>query len=261
MVRALRSHRRGRRFKSYIVHHLNNMINLEEQIKLLVEMQGLDTQIFKLEGELTAIPLEIKKMEEDFKEKTANLKKLEEGLKALQVKRKEREGDLESKEGTIKKYQIQLYQLKTNKEYATMQEEIGRVKADNSVIEEEIIRLLDQIDAENRMIQKEKEFLKAEEIKLSAEKKDREDKSKRIETELKDRNLQREALAVKVDKMILVKYERIINSKEGLAVVPVRTDACQGCFRIMPPQVINEIKMKTDLIFCDNCARILYIEE
>jgi predicted nucleic acid-binding Zn-ribbon protein len=29
----------------------------------------------------------------------------------------------------------------------------------------------------------------------------------------------------------------------------------------MPPQVINEIQMKSALIFCENCARILYIEE
>jgi predicted nucleic acid-binding Zn-ribbon protein len=29
----------------------------------------------------------------------------------------------------------------------------------------------------------------------------------------------------------------------------------------MPPQVINEIKMKSSLVFCENCARILYIEE
>ena len=57
------------------------------------------------------------------------------------------------------------------------------------------------------------------------------------------------------------KYERIIKSKDGLAVVTIANDACQGCFRVMPPQVVNEIKMNDELVFCENCARILYIEE
>ena len=237
------------------------MVNLEEQIKLLVELQYLDTHIFKLEDELESAPEKIKNLEDNFKEKAANLKKLEDDVKTLQLKRKEREGDLESKEGTIKKYQTQLYQIKTNKEYTALQEEIGRVRADNSLIEEDIIKILDQIDAENKKIAQEKEFLKQEEVRLNEEKVRLNEEAARAKTELEGVNLKRSELAAKVEKNILAKYERIIKSKDGLAVVPVANDSCQGCFRIMPPQVINEIRMKTNLIFCENCARILYIEE
>ena len=124
------------------------MENLKEQIKLLVELQGLDTNIFRLEDELESIPETIKNKEEEFKEKSGNLKKLEDGLKALQLKRKEKEGDLEAKEVNIKKYQQQLNQVKTNKEYTALQEEIGRIKADNSLIEEAILNLFDQLVGE-----------------------------------------------------------------------------------------------------------------
>lgn len=237
------------------------MVNLEEQIKLLVELQGLDTQIFKLERDLAAIPDEIKEMDDNFKERAIELKKLEDGLRMLQVKRNEREVDLESKEGNIKKLQIQLYQVKTNKEYSTLEQEIGRIKADNSIIEEEIIRLLDQIDAENQRIAKEREALKTEEANVNNMKKKRQEEAKAMEAELEKFGAQRAELAGKVDNAILVKYERIIKSKDGLAVVPAANETCQGCFRMLPPQVINEIKMKHDLILCDNCARILYIEE
>jgi predicted nucleic acid-binding Zn-ribbon protein len=44
-------------------------------------------------------------------------------------------------------------------------------------------------------------------------------------------------------------------------VVPIAGDSCQGCFRILPPQVINEVRMKTELVVCENCTRILYVEE
>jgi predicted nucleic acid-binding Zn-ribbon protein len=237
------------------------MVNFEEQIKLLVELQGLDTQIFRLERGLNSMPDEIRKLEDEFKEKTDRLKKLEDGLKALQVKRKEKELELETKEGSIKKLQTQLYQLKTNKEYTAMEQEIARIRADNSILEEDIIKILDQVDAENRNIAKEKEALKTEEKKLAEEKAKKDEEAKRMNAELETLKSQRAGLAVKVDKAILPKYERILNSKDGLAVVPVVSESCQGCFRLMPPQVINEIRMKNDLIFCENCARILYIEE
>ena len=237
------------------------MVNLEEQVKLLVELQGLDTQIFRRDRDLFEMPENLRRLDEAFKEKMTNLKALEENLKMLQVKRRDKENDLESKEGAIKKLQSQLYQLKTNKEYTTMQGEISRAKADGSIIEEDIIKILDQIDAENQKAAKEKEFLKGEEAKLSEEKRKVEEETKRIRSELDNIKAERQTLAEKIDKKVLTRYERILKSKDGLAVVAVAGDSCQGCFRIMPPQVIHEIRMKKDLVICENCARILYIEK
>lgn len=227
----------------------------------MVELQGLDTQIFRLEADIESIPETIKTTEAKFKDKAVNLKKLEDEQKALVMKRKEKEGELEAKEGTIKKYQQQLNQVKTNKEYSALQEEISRVRADDSIIEEAILNLFDQIDAAAKNIAKEKEFLKGEEAKFAEEKKKLIAESDRFKGELEALKKQREDLAAQVDKNILKKYERIIKNKDGLAVVTIADDACQGCFRVMPPQVVNEIKMNDELVFCENCARILYLEE
>ncbi len=237
------------------------MENLREQIKLLVELQGLDTRIFKLEDDFKSIPETIHRKEGEFTEKSVNLKKLEDDLKALLMKRKEKEGDLEAKEGAIKKYQQQLNQVKTNKEYTALKTEIERVKADNSLIEEAILNIFDEIDSGNKNISKEREFLKSEEVKLNEEKKRLSEEEERIKTELEDLKKQREGLCPKVDKNVLKKYERIVRSKDGLAVVTIVNDACQGCFRVLPPQAVNEVKMNEELRFCDNCARILYLEE
>jgi predicted nucleic acid-binding Zn-ribbon protein len=51
------------------------MVNLEEQLKLLVELQGLDTQILRIERDLESIPQELKKMDDAFEEKKSALKK------------------------------------------------------------------------------------------------------------------------------------------------------------------------------------------
>lgn len=235
-------------------------VNLEEQIKILIELQGLDSQIFMLEDRLEAIPESIKEMDEQFKEKTAGLKKIEDGVKALLLKRKEKEGELEAKEQSVKKFHTQQNLVKTNKEYSALEEEIGRARADGSILEEEIIKMLDQIDAENQKAAKEKEFLKAEELRMNAEKKRLDDEAKAVGCELEKLKGRRAELAAGVDKTLLPKYERLIKNKDGLAIVGVVSEACQGCFRILPPQVINEIRMNQELVFCEHCARILYVE-
>jgi len=235
------------------------MTHTEEQIKLLVELQGIDTNIRRMETEIESVPVVIKDMEEGFKSKTTNLKKLEEESKALVLKRKEKEGELEAKEGVAKKYQSQLFQIKNNKEYSALQDEIGRAKADGSVIEEDILKIFDAIDAKNKEISKEKEIVKAEEGKLEEEKKKLNAQALAAKSELEGVKAKRSELAAKVDPKSLAKYERLLNNKDGLAIVPIANEACQGCFRILPPQVINEIRMHEGLVVCDSCARLLYI--
>ncbi|UCD55557.1 MAG: hypothetical protein JSV93_01805 [Candidatus Omnitrophota bacterium] len=236
-------------------------VNMEEQVKILIELQGLDSEIFNKKRFLDAIPGRIRELDDSLEEKSANLKSLEEESKKLQVKRKEKEADLASKEQAIKKYQVQLFQIKTNKEYTSLEKEIANIKADNSILEDEIIELLEHVDEIKKKVSKEKEILENEKGKITQEKKKIENEKKINETEFSDLNNKRKEFVQKLDKNILSKYERILHNRDGLAMVPIIGGTCGGCNMNLPPQVINEAKLKKDFTFCGNCARILYIAE
>jgi len=236
-------------------------MELKEQIKMLVELQKLDTEIFKFKRKKTEIPAMMKALEDEYKAEQAKLKESENTFKSVQVKHKGKENDLQTKEDTIKKYQTQLMQIKTNKEYDAMKHEIAGVQADKSILEDEIINLLDEIDAGKKNMDEAKNKLKEEENKINARKKEVEKELKDIEARLTQEEQKRKELSAKVDKGMLSKYERILSGKNGLAMVPVAHSACGGCHMNLPPQVINEIKMTESIIFCESCARILYIEE
>lgn len=247
--------------KAFIRNARGGMENSEEQIKLLVELQKLDTQILKIEDELNYIPEKIRELEASLNEKSVGLKKHEDNIKALQLKRKEKEGELQTKEDTIKKYTSQMHQVKTNKEYSALQEEINRVRADNSLIEDEILKIFDLVDVENKAVAAEKELLKKEEAFIAEEKKKLNADAGRIKAEEEKLKARKSDLAAKVDQKVLAKYERILKNKDGLAVVPIIGESCQGCFGRMPAQVINEVRMKSAIICCENCTRMLYFEE
>jgi predicted nucleic acid-binding Zn-ribbon protein len=165
------------------------------------------------------------------------------------------------KEENIKSLQSKLYTLKTNKEYSAMLTEINGVKMDKSLLEEDILKIFEEQD----MLKKE---LDQKQIELKEEEKKFEQDKQRILTRLKEVEALIQVLEAKrsmsekeVDTKILFQYNKILKGKDGLALVQVRDDSCQGCFMNVPPQVINEIKMNDRLIFCEMCARILYIQD
>lgn len=236
-------------------------VNLKEQISKLIELQTVDAQIYRLLAEKEAQPETIAQLDQSLDEKKKNLAEAEKKLLDLQKQKKERELDLGAKEETIKKTQTQLYQLKTNKEYAAMLKEIAGIKADISTIEDKIIVIFDQLDAGKAQVEKEKQVLAQEEKIINAEKNKIQLRCKEIDDKLAQLKVEREKITPNIDKKIFNQYERVLKGREGLAIVPVKNYSCGGCFMNVPPQVVNLIRMYERIVTCEVCQRILYIEE
>jgi len=235
-----------------------DQVNISQELDRLMQLQAIDSQLYKMNAEKEAKPAEIQQMKDALAHKQSDLKDAEAVLKSLQVKRKEKELDLESKEEEIKKFQKQLYQIKTNKEYTAMLHEIEGHKADNSVLEEEILKIMEEIDvAQAKVVDEKKKF---EEItkNTDADIKSIEIRGKEIETASADLNKKRDGLATTVDQKTLKTYEKILAGKDGHALVEIVNDSCGGCYMSLPPQVINEVRLKEYIVLCDNCQRILY---
>ncbi len=234
-------------------------IDLKSQINSLVELQTIDSEIYALRAEKESKPQEIKALEASFEEKKQHLAALEKNLLDLQKQRKEKELELATKEEGAKKLQTQLYSLKTNKEYQVMLQQINDAKADGSVIEDNILELLDKADKIKTEIEAEREKLKEEEKIFLGRKKEIEGRVK----EMDGRLAQLEALRIQVmpdiEPKILSQYERILLNRDGLAIVGVKDNSCEGCNMFVPPQVINLIRMYERIITCEVCNRILYI--
>jgi predicted nucleic acid-binding Zn-ribbon protein len=264
----LPSHGRGHWFEPSIAHHITQRRGdhlepkpIKEQIGLLIDLQVIDGQIYAMSKEKASMPGYLKSIDDALEFKKTNIKQAEENLKNIQLKQKEKEGNLQQKEEQIKKLQGQLYMLKTNKEYSTMLAEIEGVKADNSLIEEDIIKLMDEIELAKKKISEEKEIFKTEEANAQREKEIINLKSREIEAKLSELNEKRNIMTPNLEKQTLSKYEKILKNKDGLAIVHIEESSCGGCHMNLPPQVISEVKLREDIVVCGSCLRMLYIED
>lgn len=235
--------------------------DLKSQIGKLSGLQTIDSRIYNLRQEKETIPQEIKQLEVAFESKKQYLSTLEKTLLDSQKQRKDKELELATKEEGVKKLQTQLYSLKTNKEYQTMLQQIEDAKADSSLIEDKILGIFEQADKVRTEIEQEKVKIKEEEEKFNEQKKKLENNIKEIEERLAQLETQRKQLTVEIEPKILSQYEKILVNRDGLAIVKVKDNSCQGCNMFVPPQVINLIKMYERIITCEVCNRMLFTEE
>jgi predicted nucleic acid-binding Zn-ribbon protein len=186
---------------------------------------------------------------------------LEDHLKKKQLLQKDKEGLLAQKEANIKKMDGQLGQVKTNKEYSALQQEIGALKADNSLLEEEILKLFDEVEAADIEVKKERERLKTVEKDFPA----KESEIIRLESEAKS-NLEkfkqeRQTILSQTDPEIRGRYDLIVQKKQGIALAKISGEICAACQLQLRPQLINDVRLGQSLILCENCSRILYFED
>jgi len=231
------------------------------QILSLVKLQEFDSEIYALGNEKLAKPQEVAALAAAFETKKTGLVELEKNALEIQKLRKEKELELATNAEAVKKLQGQLFSLKTNKEFAAMQQQIADTKADGSVIEEKILLSFEESDKIKAMIAEENLKLKDEEKIFLQQKQKVELRLREIDDRLNQLDAQRKQVLPDIDPKMLHDYEKILHSRNGMAIACVKNNSCGGCNMHVPPQVINLIKMYEKVTTCEMCNRILYINE
>ena len=233
---------------------------MANQLDTLKRLQEVDSQLFELRRQQADKPRELEQAEAQTAAQDARVKDADGKLKTAQLAQKEQEVELQSKEGNVRKLQGQLFQVKTNKEYSAMQHEIETLKADNSLLEEAILKGFDAIEAANRERQQEQRRLAESQARLAQERTRIEAELAVIGEQIAQLERQRQTLVPDVPAAALVLYERVLKMRQGVALVPLLNDACGGCHRRLPPQVINQVYLNAGLVTCEACNRILYFD-
>ena len=174
---------------------------------------------------------------------------------------KAREVELQTCEGKVAKLKGQLPQVKTNKEYTAFQHEIDALNADNSLLEEEVLRRFDTIEETQREVQAQRTQLAEQQERVRAERTRIEREIVEIGEGITRLEQTRRELAPQVSSETLAVYERVLAGRHGLALVALVNESCGGCDRRVTPQIISEVHLGANLTTCESCNRILYTDE
>jgi hypothetical protein len=223
----------------------------------LLELQTLDIQIAKLEGDARSIPTAIQALDAKLTATRASLDAGKAKADQLQKERRSKERDLDEVAQNIKRKQARLFEIKTNEEYSAVLKEIETLKEKSSLLEEQVIVLLDQIDLAAKDVSgAEKEF-KAAETVSQKERGAKETQLAALQRDLAQLREARKGQASRVESSLLQQYARLVKGR-GVAVVAVKDGSCSGCGISLTPQTFAEVRRNDRMFTCASCSRILY---
>lgn len=227
-------------------------------IEKLLVVQDIDIRIRDIEHKLRDIParkqVELARLEQH---KLA-VAKAEEQVKGIQVEVKRLALEAESRQTKIAKLRQQQLELKTNREFKTMDGEIGMVEAEIKRLEDRELELMESIDAARRGVGEQVAALKKEDDAVQADIKVLDARAAELNGELSRCNAEREIAASDIDAKWRAYYERVFHRKKDRALVPLEGGFCGGCHMKLPPSIAHATRKDGDMVVCEQCGRLLY---
>ncbi len=236
--------------------------SIKEKLEALVELQVVDNYLNKIIQLRGNLPFEVQDLEDIILSLDLKIQEIQTKMDANKKNISSLKIAIKEQEDLLKKYDEQQMQVKNNREFEAITKEIELANLEIQAYKRKIA-MAEKQNAEWKELLEINEEKKASKLAdLEIKQKELEEIKSKTNKEEKNLNAIKEKIAANVDKRLLSSYERIKrNMRNGLAVVSVEREACGGCFAVVPPQRINEIKQFKKIIVCENCGRILVDQE
>lgn len=231
---------------------------MNPDLQALIDLQELDLRLVQLQARIKQIPGEIQLLERRVGEARSRSERSQHKLQEANRERRRLEGEVELLRGKLSRYRSQQLEVKSNREYQILLNEIGNTQETISAKEDEIIVCLLAIDDQEEELRRVRLKLAEEEKEISALRKELEDFVGQSEDELSRLHEERERIRRAIPEGLLRQYERIASVRNGVALAEVRDQACQGCHVKLRPQLCAELRTNQQIALCESCNRILY---
>jgi len=232
-------------------------MDIEKDMEMLLKLQNIDYDLGELERSKDYLPEMIHNLEKETEEIRRAFQTSEEELGELNLRHRNLDLELTTLNQELTKFQKQMRDIKTNKEYDALTTEIANRKLKISTTEEEILKALTGMDDLKEKIKQYQQKLDDVEKTNTVQLVDLRERLSSIEDKVKIKQGDRKNITVRIDKKLLGTYERVKKGRGNQVVVTIRKRACGSCHKSVPPQIIQEIRKGEMVYTCDNCGRIL----
>jgi uncharacterized protein len=176
--------------------------------------------------------------------------------------------DLELQQKTIadklKKIDKSLYggQVVNPREVENLQKEIQNLNHQRASHDDRIMELWDLVPPAKAEAEKVEKAIEAKKAELAEYQKKVVQVKHQLETQFKEKSVQRPTVAKEVPPALLARYEatRQKQSGIGMAQINLKNKSCAGCGMKLPEKAIESAK-EDRLATCEGCHRILYFTE
>lgn len=226
----------------------------------LIALQDVELEIFKAKEGLRELPKDISEIESIMGARRKSLDAVDEEISSYEQRKIPLEAELKENQAILDAADARIKRIKTNKEFLALQREIDLAKKRKADLEEQILSIMDKIEKKSAERERIQASFETDRVILDEKKEKVLGQMKELEGVLYEYQGKDKSLRKTVDPSLLSKYDRIKNSKKGLAVVECHDGVCMGCHMHIQPQLYNELVRGDRLIICPSCQRILFVK-
>ncbi len=232
---------------------------MKDNLAALYTLQQLDTALDTIKRQMTE--LDPGRAERAIYE-TAKQEHTETETHLHQLQATIRDAELEQKSVEAKRIheETRLYSgtVRNPKELQALQEEVEMLGRQRGRLDEKLLEFMDVLETTKSAETDKKRTLKTAAIALKARQEEYKQQAEVLTTQGKEVFLQRKQAVTPIPANLLNQYETIRTNKGGLAIAGlIEGDACEGCRMKISGSQLVQVREATQIIFCDNCRRIL----
>ncbi len=234
---------------------------MEEVFERLRQFQDILKERVEIEREIENIPKSLVAQEELLARVKKGYAEKTEQLQAVSTRVAELRNELSEAEASRERAEKLMDTISTQREYEALNKEIRdatdkehQVRKDLQKEERALAEIEESFKRDESMIQLQESEILEKKRKISEE-------TAQKQARVSELRASEKTATEGIDTEITFKFERIIRSKQGLGIVPVRGYVCSGCSMILPAQFVNEVRQGNRIIFCPYCSRVLHYQE
>ncbi len=228
------------------------------EVEKLLRVQHHDQKVKSIDKELAGIPLESEDIQERLVAEREALEAAKAAMQHTEVAIKSLELDVATRRESIGKLKVQQFETRKNEEYQRMGGEIERYQAEIAGLEDREIELMEKAEEQRAAFEAARGAFAESEASVKEELEDLDALAEKLRQDREAEQGERARHAAAVEEDVLETYERLFKSKNGVAVVGLVDEVCQGCHMKVVRSTVVEVKAEKRIAHCENCGRILY---
>ncbi|MDP3464680.1 MAG: zinc ribbon domain-containing protein [Sulfuricurvum sp.] len=233
---------------------------MNKHLKQLIDLSLIDKEIDAFEPQIEEANLQYDALLAAKNSIVNEISTLSQEIKDEQIKKQKNELHLAELSAKLEENSRKSAEIKTEREMKSLQLEEEIAKEQVNFANEEIGRLEKLIDHKKAKISELE--VKATEIEgnLVGVKADVDVKLAKIDEDRKVVFGKKETLVGAMNQKGLSFYQKIRRWAKNTTAVPVRNQACMGCYMAISDKVYSEVIKGEEIVTCPHCGRLLYLE-
>lgn len=233
---------------------------MNKHLEQLIELSHIDKEIDAFEPQIEEANLQFDALKGTRAGIENDVSVLKHEIKEEQLKKHKNEMHLAELSAKLEENGKKSAEVKTEREMKSLQLEEEIAKEQVSFANEEIERLekliahkqgkIDELEAKAAEIDESLVSVKADvDVKLA-----------QIDEERKEVFARKQTLVSAMNQKGLSFYQKIRRWAKNTTAVPVRNQACMGCFMSISDKIYADVIKGEEITTCPHCGRILYLE-